>query len=62
MEFDTEAGTVGNAFDGTYFTIDDFHAEGVDPTTQIATMLLLGTGLISLAGFRRNKFKKLLSS
>ena len=33
VEFDTLAGTAGGFADGTYFTIDDFHAEGVDTTT-----------------------------
>lgn len=35
VEFDTAPGTAGGSLDGTYFTIDNFHAEGVDPNSQL---------------------------
>lgn len=35
VEFDTAPGTAGGSLDGTYFTIDNFHAEGVDPNTEV---------------------------
>ncbi len=63
VEFDTLAGTAGGSFDGTYFTIDNFHAEGVDSSTQIdintvpepTTMLLFGIGILGFAGVNRKK-------
>lgn len=55
VEFDTLAGTAGGANDGTVFTIDNFHAEGVDPDSEIplpvpvpASALLLIPGLMML--------------
>jgi hypothetical protein len=35
-----------------------FGSDGAAPVPEPATMLLLGTGLIGLAGFGRKKFKK----
>lgn len=35
VEFDTLAGPAGGSSDGIYFTIDNFHVEGVDPSTAI---------------------------
>ena len=41
LEFDTEQGTSGGSNDGTVFTIDNFHAEGVCADTQIGTNPLM---------------------
>jgi ficolin len=35
LEFDTKKGTAGGSNDGTVFTIDNFHAEGLCANTQI---------------------------
>lgn len=64
VEFDTAPGTAGGSLDGTFFTIDNFHAEGVDPDSEIelpgfdnlpepGALALLGFGLIGLAIARR---------
>ncbi len=68
VEFDTLAGTAGGSDDGTVFTIDNFHAEGVDPDNEIelpgfdpvpepGTLALFGFGLAGLVFARRRKTK-----
>lgn len=61
VEFDTLPGTAGGSFDGTVFTIDNFHVEGVSPDNQIdigfpvpapGALFILGAGLLGL-GLRR---------
>jgi hypothetical protein len=61
VEFDTAPGTAGGSNDGTVFTIDNFHVEGVSPDNSIGQLFpvpapgalaLLGMGLIGL-GWRR---------
>lgn len=62
VEFDTAPGTAGGSLDGTYFTIDNFHVEGVSSDNEIdigfpvptpGALVLLSFGLLGL-GIRRN--------
>ena len=51
LEFDTKQGTSGGAKDGTVFTIDNFHAEGLCEHTQVST-----NGLIPCRSCRDGEF------
>lgn len=53
VEFDTQAGTAGGSFDGTYFTIDDFHVEYSPSIPEPAPIALLLIGVMGLWGKKR---------
>ena len=54
IEFDTQAGTAGGSFDGTFFTIDNFRVQYSTAVPEPATLALMFTGLVGFLARKRH--------